>query len=130
MTALTLKDAIDAMPRAGLRRHRCWHRIVRERADIEMPPCGKRPNGYCIRKVKGREPQVGDLVVARSYAVTARFQVRAGSHALFRVTDIGDEDLRVVPEIQTTTLGPVLRRALHLLPSGAADDEGERRAAT
>lgn len=129
MTAMTLKEAINAMPRADLARHRCWHRIVRDRTDIAMPPRGQRPNGYCIRQDEDRKPQVGDLVIARSYAVTARFQVRSGSHALFRVTDIGNGDLLVVPEIQTTTLGPVLRRALVLLPTGAADSKGELRAA-
>ncbi len=128
MTALTLTDAINAMPRAGLPRHRYWHRIVRDQTDIEMPPRGKRPNGYCIRQDEGREPQVGDLVVARSYAVTSRFQVRGGSHALFRVTDVGEEGLLVVPEIQTTTLGPVLRRALVLLPIGTSKDDGAHRA--
>ena len=28
MTEMILWDAIDAMPRAGLARHRFWHRIV------------------------------------------------------------------------------------------------------
>jgi hypothetical protein len=126
MTVTTLKEAIVAMPRADLVRHRCWYRIVRERAEIEVPPRGQRPTGFCIRQIEGREPKVDDLVIARSYAVTARFQVRSGPHAVFRITQVGGADLRVVPELQTTTLGPVLRRALHLLPVGKADHAGGR----
>ena len=129
MSAMSLKEAIDAMLRSPLPQHRYWHRIVRERADIQMPPRGQRPTGYCVRDVEGRIPRVGDLIIARSYAVTATYQVRSGSHALFQITDMHDGTPSVISELQTTTLGPILRRALALLPEESSNDPGEHRAA-